>query len=265
MVSLVGLTAITLLSVLAPVIATSLLSVDPFRQDLFNQYAPPSPRHWLGTDDLGRDALARVLIAGQASISVGFAVAIVSLLVGVPIGLASGYFGGRFDDVSNGVIQILQNIPTLFLFILLSVTLRPALLTLAVLIGVLSWTGTARQVRALALAKREQDYVLAARVMGATDGRIMAQHVFPNLFSVVTVIAGFDMAGGILVEAGLSYLGLGVQPPTPSWGNMLTNSLENVTRAPWLVIGPGVAIFLTMLSILLLADGLRDAMDPRLR
>ena len=136
---------------------------------------------------------------------------------------------------------------------------------LAVIIGGLGWMGTARLVRGMALSVRERDYVLAARTLGASDGRVMARHILPNVFSMVTVIAGFDVAAGILAESGLSYLGLGVQPPIASWGSMLATSLENITRAPWLVIFPGGAIFLTTLSIFLLADGLRDALDPRLK
>jgi peptide/nickel transport system permease protein len=143
--------------------------------------------------------------------------------------------------------------------------MRPSPFILAVIIGVLGWMGTARLVRGMALSVRERDYVLAARTMGASDRRIMARHLLPNVFSIVTVIAGFDVAGGILAESGLSYLGLGVQPPTASWGNMLAASLENVTRAPWLVVFPGLAIFLTTLAIFLVADGLRDALDPRLK
>jgi peptide/nickel transport system permease protein len=256
---------IALLALLAPVICAGILQVDPNRTDLFNQYARPSLAHPLGSDELGRDVLGRLLYAGRVSLTIGLAIAAVSVLIGLPIGVASGFYGGRFDDVSNAVIQTLSNIPDMFLLILLSVTLRPDPLMLAVIIGALGWMGTARQVRALAFSIRERDYVVAARSMGASDGELMARHIFPNLFSIVTVIAGFSMAGGILAESGLSYLGLGVRPPTPSWGNMLNNSLENVSRAPWLVIGPGLMIGLTVLCIFLIADGLRDALDPRLR
>jgi peptide/nickel transport system permease protein len=256
---------VTAITILAPTITRHVLNVDPFRQDLLNRYAQPSVGHWLGTDDLGRDVLARLLHAGQVSLSIGFAIACVSILIGLPVGVASGYFGGRFDDLSNAVIQTLLNIPDLFLLILLSVTLQPSPLMLAVIIGALGWMGTARQVRALSLSIRERDYVVAARVMGADDRRIMLHHIFPNLFSVVTVVAGFSMASGVLAESGLSYLGLGVRPPIASWGNMLNNSLDNVTRAPWLVAGPGFMIFITVLCIFLIADGLRDALDPRLK
>jgi peptide/nickel transport system permease protein len=265
MAALVAFVVLVCITLLAPVISTQVLRADPARTDLFSRYAPPSSIHPLGTDDLGRDVLARQLYAGQVSLGIGFTIAIISILIGLPVGIASGFFGGRFDDVSNALIQTLGNIPEMFLLILLSVTLRPSPLMLAVIIGALGWMGTARQVRALTFSLRERDYVLAAQSMGANNWRIMLRHIFPNLFSVVTVIAGFSMAGGILAESGLSYLGLGVQPPTASWGNMLNNSLENVTRAWWLVASPGSMIFYTVLCIFLIADGLRDALDPRLK
>ncbi len=256
---------IVAVTMLASWIAWGVLDVDPYRQNLVQRYRPPSPANLLGTDDLGRDNLARTLIAGRVSLSIGLTIALVSLAIGVPIGLASGFYGGRLDDLTNAIIQTLINIPTLFLLILLSATLRPGVLVLAIIIGGLGWMGTARLVRGMGLSIRERDYVLAARGLGASDGRVMARHVLPNVFSMVTVIAGFDVAGGILAESGLSYLGLGVQPPVASWGSMLASSLENVTRAPWLVVTPGAAIFLTTLAIFLLADGLRDALDPRLK
>jgi peptide/nickel transport system permease protein len=265
MVALVLLGAVVFSTLVAPWLASELFGLDPYRQNLAQRYQAPSAAHPLGTDDLGRDVLARTLIAGRVSLSIGLVIAVVSLLIGVPVGLASGFYGGRFDDVSNAVIQTLANIPSLFLLILLVATFRPSTFSLAVILGVLGWMGAARLVRGMALSVRERDYILAARAMGASDRRMIFQHILPDVFSLVTVIAGFDVAGGILAESGLSYLGLGVQPPTASWGSMLASSLENVTRAPWLVIFPGAAIFFTTLAIFLLADGLRDALDPRLK
>ncbi len=265
MAALALLVVVVISTLVAPWLASELFGLDPYRQSLVQRYRAPSAAHPLGTDDLGRDVLARTLIAGRVSLSIGLVIAAVSLVIGVPIGLASGFYGGRFDDLSNAVIQTLANIPSLFLLILLVATFRPSTFLLAVILGVLGWMGAARLVRGMALSVRERDYILAARAMGASDGRIIFQHILPNVFSLVTVIAGFDVAGGILAESGLSYLGLGVQPPTASWGSMLAASLENVTRAPWLVIFPGAAIFLTTLAIFLLADGLRDALDPRLK
>ncbi len=253
------------ITVAAPLIAAQLLHTDPTAQDLRNNFASPSANHLLGTDELGRDNLTRVLYAGQVSLRIGFVVALVSLFVGIPLGLVAGFYGRGIDDLINAVIQVLQNIPTLFFLIILSVTFRPDPTGLAVIIGALSWTGTARLVRGQTLSVGRRDYVDAARVLGASDARILFQHVLPNLISVVSVVAGFEIASGILFESGLSYLGLGVQPPTASWGNMLYNSLDYVTRAWWLVAAPGLMIFLTVLAIFLLADGLRDAFDPRMR
>jgi peptide/nickel transport system permease protein len=257
--------AICLVTLAAPLLATYVLHTDPNAQDLRNNFAPPGPGRWLGTDELGRDNLTRVLYAGQVSLRIGFMVALVSMVAGVPLGLIAGFYGGRIDDAINAVIQVLQNIPLLFFLITLSITFRPDPTGLAVIIGLLGWMGTARLVRGQTLSVGRRDYVDAARVLGASDGRILFQHILPNLISVVSVVAGFEIASGILFESGLSYLGLGVQPPTASWGNMLQNSLDYVIRAPWLVAAPGVMIFLTVLAIFLLADGLRDAFDPRMR
>jgi peptide/nickel transport system permease protein len=273
MAAIVLLGVIVVLTLVGPWLAQELFGLDPYRQNLTRRYQPPSWSNPFGTDDLGRDVLARTLVAGRVSFSIGMIIAVVSLAVGVPVGLASGYFGGLFDDLSNAVIQTLANIPTLFLLILLSAMLRSSplstaiswTLVMAVIIGLLGWMGTARQVRGMALSVRERDYVRAAEALGASNARIIFRHLLPNVFSIVTVIAGFGIAGGILAESGLSYLGLGVQPPTASWGNMLGSSLENVTRAPWLVLFPGLAILATTLAIFLIADGLRDALDPRLR
>ena len=273
MAALLLLVTIVLLTLVGPWAVQVTMGLDPYRQTLARRYQPPSATNPFGTDDLGRDVLARTLIAGRVSFSIGLVIALVSLVIGVPVGLASGYFGGRFDDVSNAIIQTLANIPMMFLLILLAAMFRSAQLpfavpwtfVLAVIIGLLGWMGTARLVRGMALSARERDYIHAAQALGASNGRIISRHLLPNVFSIITVIAGFDIAGGILAESGLSYLGLGVQPPTASWGNLLGASLENVSRAPWLVLFPGLAIFLTTLAIFLLADGIRDALDPRLR
>ena len=257
--------AICVLTLTAPLLATHVLHSDPNAQDLRNNFAPPSAAHLLGTDELGRDNLTRVLYAGQVSLRIGVVVAIVSLVLGVTLGLVAGFYGGVVDDVINAVIQVLLNIPALFLLILLSVTFRPDPTQLALIIGIIGWMGTARQVRGVALSVGRRDFIDAARLLGASDARIIFRHILPNLVSVVSVVAGFEIASAVLVESGLSYLGLGVQPPTASWGNMLQNSLDYVTRAPWLVAAPGIMIFVTVLSIFLLADGLRDAFDPRMK
>jgi peptide/nickel transport system permease protein len=266
MVALFGFVVIVLLSYGAPWIADNILHTSPTRQDILNGLTPWfSPGHLLGTDELGRDVLTRALYAGQVSLGIGFTVAFVSLFLGVALGLIAGFYGGLIDDSINALLQIINGIPTLFLLITLSVIFRPDPLGLALIFGILGWTGNCRLVRGMVFSVRKRDYVDAARVLGVPDRRILVRHILPNVSSIVLVIAGFEVAGAILGESGLSFLGLGVQPPTASWGNMLSGALTNIARAPWLVIAPGLFIFFTTLCIYLFADGLRDAMDPRLK
>jgi peptide/nickel transport system permease protein len=254
-----------LAALLAPWISQNITHYDPNKINLRDTWALPGPGHWFGADEYGRDYFTRILYAGQISLSIGFLYAAVSLTIGVVLGLAAGYYGGWFDDALQGFINLIVAIPFLPLLIVLSSLIKMDWIGLAVLLALLSWPGSSRQVRGLVLSIRERDYVLAARTVGASDARIMFQHILPNVFSIVLVMVGFDVAGAILVESGLSFLSFGVQPPTATWGNMLSNSLGYTTKAPWLIIFPGIAISLTVLSIFLLADGLRDAMDPRLR
>jgi peptide/nickel transport system permease protein len=258
---LLGLVA--LLSVGAPLIG-AILHLDPEAQALLARLEAPSARHWLGTDELGRDVLIRVLYAGQVSLLIGVLATATALVVGVSLGVLAGFYRGWVDDAINALIQTTVNIPLLFLLILLSVIFSPGVLGLAIILGLLSWQGTARQVRAMVLSVSQRDYIAAARVLGSTNTRLMVRHVLPNVLAIVLVVAGFDVAGAILAESGLSALGLGVQPPTASWGNMLAKSFQYALKAPWLVASPGVMIFLTVLSVFLSADGLRDALDPRL-
>lgn len=196
---------------------------------------------------------------------IGFLVALISLVLGTTAGMLAGYFGGWIDDVVNGVVQFVFNVPFLFVLIFLSVIFRPDLFMLAVIIGFFGWPGTARQVRGVVMSVRHLDYVLAAQVLGATNQRIMTRHLLPNVGNIILVVAGFDVAGAILGESALSFLGFGVQVPLASWGNMLSGSQDMFRRAPWLVYPPGVMIFLTVLCVVLIADGLRDAFDPRVR
>ncbi|HWV23775.1 MAG TPA: ABC transporter permease [Thermomicrobiales bacterium] len=254
---------ITLLSIAAPWIG-KLLDVDPNTTQLLKRMKPPSSEHLLGTDDVGRDVLIRLLYAGRVSLLIGVLAALTAFVIGVTCGLLAGFYQKWVDDAINAVIQTTINIPLLFLLILLSVIFRPGIGGLAVILGLLSWQGNARQIRAAVLSVKGHDYIDAARVLGSKDGRIMWRHIFPNVTSIVLVVTGFDVAGAILAESGLSALGLGIQPPMASWGNMLAKSFQYATKAPWLVISPGVMIFLTVLSIFLLADGIRDALDPRI-
>lgn len=265
LVAAVMLVIIAFLAYGSPIINSRILHHDPNAIDLEQTFAPPNAMHWFGTDEYGRDTLARVLSAGQVSLSIGLAVSLISMTLGVSIGLMSGYFGGLVDDVSNFVIQTLMNIPTFFLLILLSLLFRPTPLMLALFIGITGWMGTARLVRGNVFSIRERDYVQAARAVGVRSARVMFRHILPNVSALIIVIAAFDVAGAILVESGLSFLGVGVQPPTATWGNMLINSRQYIQSGPWLVAAPGIMIFITILSIFLLANGLRDALDPWLR
>jgi peptide/nickel transport system permease protein len=265
MAALVGFGVIVLLSYGSPWIAANILHSSPTDQDILNNLTPWfTPGHLMGTDELGRDVLTRALYAGQVSLGIGFTVAFVSLFLGVALGLIAGFYGGWIDDAINAVLQLIMGIPTLFLLITLSVIFRPDPLGLALLFGILGWTGNCRLVRGMVFSVRQRDYVDAARVLGVPDRRILVRHILPNVSSIVLVTAGFEVAGAIIGESGLSFLGLGVQPPTASWGNMLNGALQDATRAPWLVVAPGFFIFVTTLCIFLFADGLRDAMDPRL-
>jgi peptide/nickel transport system permease protein len=251
------------LSFAAPLIGRA-LGVDRDAIELLDNYQPPSARHWLGTDEYGRDYFIRLLYGGQVSILMGLGVAAIILAIGVPLGILAGYYGGALDDLFNWIVQILISVPRIPLYILVAAWLPPTPPSLALLLGSLAWPGNARQARGLTFSLKRTDYVLAARALGATDRRIMFRHILPNLFSLMIVLAGFDVIVGVFAEVTLSFLGFGIRPPVPSWGNMLTNSLTYMFKAPYLVIFPGLAIGLLVLCVYTLADGLRDAFDPRL-
>lgn len=265
MVCLAVLAVITATAIGADLLTDHVIQHDPNRGRLLARFQGPSSDHWLGTDDFGRDTLARLIHAGRVSLTIGFVVAAVSLSIGVTLGLLAGFYGRYVDDAINGLIQIWNNIPTLFLLIMLSVLFRPSVLGLAFLFGLTGWESIARLVRGRVLTERRRDYVDAALVAGASDLRIMFRHVLPNVTSIVLVVAGFQIGGAIIAEAGLSAIGFGVQIPTASWGNMLAKALENFDRGWWLVVAPGVMITITVFCIYVFADALRDALDPRLK
>ena len=244
---------------------------DPNTSDMTARYQSPSLTHPMGTDALGRDLMTRVLYGGRISLLVGLSVMAITLLIGVPIGAIAGYFGGRVDNILMRITDAALSLPSLLVLILLSAILREVdapflksnpVLTIASVIGLLAWMFTARLVRASYLAIREMDYVTATRALGASNLRIIARHIFPNAIGPVIVESTLEVAYAILEESGLSYLGFGIQPPTASWGNLLSNAQEYLVKYPWLAIFPGVMIFLSVISINYIGDGLRDAFDP---
>lgn len=222
--------------------------------------------HWMGTDDTGRDTMTRAIHGGRVSLRIGIYVAAISMTLGVVLGLISGYFAATFiDDIINAVIMTLGSIPLLFLLLILARIYAPTPEGLAFLIGIFGWMGLSRLIRGQIFSVREREYIFASRAIGVSSWRIMFKHILPNISSIVIVSAIFNIAGAIIAEAGLSYLGVGIGPPTPSWGNMMQGSLGDFSNAPWLVVAPGIFIFLTTLGIYLLGDGLRDALDPWLK
>lgn len=219
--------------------------------------------HWMGTDQPGRDVLTRALYGGRISLRIGFWVAAVAMSLGVFMGLLSGYYATtRIDDIINGIIITLDSVPVLFLLIILARLYQPGPEGLAIMLGLFGWMGTSRLLRGQIFALREREFITASRAVGSSSWRIMFRHILPNVASIVIVAAVFEVAGAIIAEAGLSYLGVGIGPPNASWGNMMQGSLGNFSDAPWLVLTPGLFIFLTTLAIYLLGDGLRDALDP---
>lgn len=256
------LATLTVLAILAPLI-THFIGVDATSTNPSINFLPiGAPGHPLGTDDLGRDQLARLLYAGQVSLGIGAAGASITLFIGLIMGTMTGYFGGWFDDVVNWLITTLDSIPALYLLILIVGILSPSPGTLVLIIALIGWTGTTRLIRGQTLSLRGRDYVLSAQAIGASPWRIMFVHIVPNLISIVLISLATAIGGLILAESVLSFLGLGVQPPTATWGNMLTKAQTFFVRGPHLVFLPGIMIFVTVLCLYIIGDGLRDAFDP---
>ncbi len=249
---------VTLAAVFAPLISPH----SPSAMDLDAILAPPSATHWLGTDGLGRDIFTRLLYGGRVSLWVGFVAVGISVSIGATLGLIAGYFRGLVDECIMRLVDIMLCFPSFFLILAVIAFLEPNLFNIMVVIGLTSWMGVARLVRAEALTLRERDYVAAARLSGASLGRILFIHILPNALPPILVSATLGVAGAILVESSLSFLGLGVQPPTPSWGNMLLEGKESLEISPWLSVFPGLAILFTVLGYNLLGESLRDFMDP---
>jgi peptide/nickel transport system permease protein len=233
--------------------------------DLDSVKQAPSFAHWMGTDDLGRDVFTRMLFGGRVSILIGILAAVVGTFLGTAIGAAAGYYGGAIDNVLMRLTDLAYAIPTLPLLIILSAYSRAALVSMVLIIGLLSWMTTARVVRSQVLSIKEMDYVEAARSMGATNLRILAKHIVPNALGPILVGATLGVGNAIMIESSLSFLGLGVQPPTPTWGNMLMDSQTTMATKPWLTFFPGLAILAIVLAVNFMGDALRDALDPGVR
>jgi peptide/nickel transport system permease protein len=255
---------IVCLAIFAAVAGPLLTPYDPSAQELARRLEGPSLSHPLGLDELGRDILARLLAGARISLLVGLAVVSVSSLIGMTLGSIAGYFGGRLDDGISRVIDVLMAFPGILLAIALVAVLGPSLTNVVLALSVIGWVGYARLVRGQALRAREFDFVQAARALGAGSPRIILRHILPTAFPAVVVQATLGMAGAIIAEAALSFLGLGVQPPTPSWGTMLDAGRSHLFDAPHLTIFPGLAIALLVLGLNFVGDGLRDRVDPKL-
>jgi peptide/nickel transport system permease protein len=243
--------------------APVLLPWDPATQDLANRLQGPTWSHWFGLDELGRDILARVLLGARVSLLVGVVVVGVSSILGMAIGGVSGYYGGRIDQVIGRVMDVLMAFPGMLLAIALVAVLGPSLVNVVLALAVIGWVGYARLVRGQVLRAREFEYVTAAKALGAGTPRILIRHVLPTALPPLLVQATLGMAGAILSEAALSFLGLGVQPPTPSWGSMINGGRVHLLDAPHLTIFPGLLLAVVVLGFNFLGDGLRDAIDPR--
>jgi len=253
---------------LSAALISQVLGMSFEQQDLLRTYSVPTldpPGYVLGSDEVGRSQAVRLFYGGQVSLFVGFVAAFIQLTIGVLLGLIAGYFRGKIDDVITWFITTLNSVPAIFLLIIFAALFAPGAITLTIVIGALFWTGITNFVRGQTFALREREFVTAARTIGASSWRIMFKHILPNVLPLIFVLSAIDVGAIILLESALSYLGLGIIPPTPSWGNMLTNAATYYNRAPWLVVSPGVMIFLTVLCLYLIGDGLRDALDPRLR
>ena len=257
--------AVMLATVVCAVLAPVVASQDPNEVDLLAIRQPPSAAHWLGTDLIGRDVWSRVAYGGRTSLAVGLLAVGLYVLLGAVLGSLAGHFGGVVDQVIMRLADTVMSIPSLLMIIVFVSVVGPSLTSVIVVIGLLGWPGTCRLVRGQFLSLREEEFITAARIVGASDARIILRHTLPNVFGPLGVLATFGIANAILLEASLSFLGLGVRPPTPSWGGMLNEAQSPAVLAglPWLWLSPGLAIAMTVLAVNFIGDGIRDAVDPR--
>ena len=253
--------SIVLLAVLAPLVSHG----DPLAIDLVNQLQGPSRQHWLGTDIQGRDVWARLVYGARISLAAGIISQSIALTLGITLGLAAGYYGHWVDEVVMRLADVTLAFPTLLLLIAMAAALQPSIGVVFVTIGIVGWAGMARLVRGQVLVVRQLEFVQASRALGGRDVRVVLRHVLPNVIAPVLIAATLGIAAAIMAEASLSFLGLGVQPPTPSWGSMIADGrdLNQLRNAPWTSVSPGLAIGAAVLGFNLLGDALRDALDPR--
>ena len=248
-------------SLLAPL----LVPYDPNGINAWQVLSPPSWHHWFGTDELGRDVLSRVIYGARISLKVGFVAIGIAVAIGTLVGLVSGYYSGIVDIALMRFVDIMLCFPAFFLILAVIAIREPSIWNIMIVIGLTGWMGVARLVRAETLSIREMDYIMAARCIGCSNSRIIFRHILPNAISPVLVAATLGVAGAILTESALSFLGIGVLPPTPSWGNILTSGKDYIEFAWWLSLFPGLAILVTVLAYNLLGEGIRDALDPRVK
>jgi peptide/nickel transport system permease protein len=254
--------AVAVAGVAAPLLAHT----DPVMDaNLMNAEIPPGREFWFGTDAQGRDIYSRVLYGARISLTVGVLSQLINTVIGVALGMSAGYWGGWWDDVVSGLTNMMLAIPSLVFALAIMAILSPGLTSLLIALGLTNWSYTCRLARASTLSLRNQGYVQAARILGYGDLRIMLTQILPNILGPIIVIGTLGMGGAVLAEAALSFLGLGIRPPFPSWGSMLSDARDQITTAPWISIFPGLAIFVTVLGLNLLGDGLRDILDPQAR
>ena len=254
----------TLICTLMPMVFERVFDLDVNSTSIPNRFKQPGESGYiLGTDQLGRDQFLRLIYGGRVSLTIAYLASVMTVFIGITLGLLAGYYGRQIDDLISWGINTLSAIPPLFLLLIASAIWEPSTEVLVVVLAALGWVGTSRLVRGEVLSLKERDYVLAARALGASDPRILISHILPNVFSIVMVTMTIIAGNLILIESGLSYLGVGIQPPTPTWGNMLTDSRSYFVSGVHLVFTPGILIMITVLCFYLVGDGLRDALDPR--
>ena len=265
--TILAITVLVIASIIcvgSPLVIEHMLDLDVNNTSVPNRFKQPGQDGYpLGTDQLGRDQFLRLIYGGRVSLTIAYLASVLTVFIGITLGLLAGYYGRQVDDVISWGINTLSAIPPLFLLLIASAVWEPSTEVLIIVLAALGWVGTSRLVRGEVLSLKERDYVLAARALGASDFRIIVSHILPNVFSIVMVTMTIIAGNLILIESGLSYLGVGIQPPTPTWGNMLTDSRSYFVTGVHLIFAPGILIMITVLCFYLVGDGLRDALDPR--